>query len=230
MATTPHFTNAARHSALSVKATNPDLKLGIFTDVDLTDPLFDFVGRIATTGGRQKHLFLAQSPFDETLYLDSDTRVTASLADMFRLLERFDMAGASVRYRSSQRRLRKWRLDLPASFPQVNCGVLLYRTNEKIRDFFESWARGIDEGAFTRDQVPFRELLWLSDLRFHTLGPEYNTRSISISPFASKAPLPLILHIKDFHAKEAWKRMRARILLLPMRRRLAAGGHRHIID
>lgn len=230
VATSPHFTDAARQSALSVRATNPWLKVGIFTDQEISDPVFDFVGKIPQAGGRQKHLFLAQSPFEETLYLDSDTRVTGSLKDLFAVLERFEMAGASVRYRTSPRRQGAWRVPIPISFPQVNCGVLLYRNSDRVKAFFADWTKAINDGGFNRDQVPFREILWLSDLRFHTLGPEYNTRSIELWPFPTKRPLPLILHVKAFHAHEAWKRLAARILLLPMRRRLRIGGLRHELD
>ncbi|MDP4822944.1 MAG: hypothetical protein NWR47_03250 [Aestuariivirgaceae bacterium] len=172
-----------------------------------------------------KQEYLARSPFEETLYLDSDTRVTADLGDFFRVLERFDMAGASVRYRSSPRRLKKWRLALPLAFPQINCGVLLYRRHERVRNFFENWVAAMREGGFQRDQVPFREVLWLSDLRFHTVGPEYNTRSINISPFPSKLPLPLILHIKALHSESKLRRLAAHILLLPLKYRLRRAGH-----
>ena len=219
-----HFTKAAAEAARSVRASNPGLKLGIFTNVE-ADPIFDFTGPITSGAARCKHEYLAKSPFEETLYLDSDTRVTANLDDFFRVLGRFDMAGASVRYRSSPRRLKKWRLELPLAFPQINCGVLLYRLNEKTLEFFENWVAAIETGGFQRDQVPFREVLWLSDIRFHTVGPEYNTRSINISPLPSKLPLPLILHIKALHSESKLKRFAAQILLCPMKFRLRRAGH-----
>lgn len=219
-----HYTKAAADAARSVRASNPDLKLGIFTNVQ-ADPIFDFTAPILSDAARCKHEYLAQSPFEETLYLDSDTRVTADLGDFFRVLERFDMAGASVRYRSSPRRLKTWRQELPLAFPQINCGVLLYRQNETVRNFFQNWVDAIEEGGFSRDQVPFREVLWQSDLRFHTVGPEYNTRSINISPFPSKVPLPLILHIKALHSGSILRRIAAHILLLPLKYRLRRAGH-----
>ena len=151
--------------------------------------------------------------------------MTANLNDFFQVLERFDVVGASVRYRSSPRRLKKWRLELPLAFLKINCGVLLYRRNEKTLEFFAKWVAAIETGGFQRDQVPFREVLWLSDLRFHTVGPEYNTRSINISPLPSKLPLPLILHIKALHSESKIKRIAAQMLLMPLKLRLRRAGH-----
>jgi hypothetical protein len=204
--TTPHYTRAARRSALSVRSTNPDIGIGIYTDQHINDQLFDFIGKITEEGGRQKHLYLASSPFDETLYLDSDTLVTAPLDDLFNVLEKFEMAGASVRYRSSPKRNTNWQIKLPISFPQINCGVLLYKKSNEVNELFKQWSEAIHVGMFKRDQVPFREVLWKSKIKFHTLGPEYNLRNINFLASGRKVPLPLILHIKSFHAKAFWKR------------------------
>jgi hypothetical protein len=214
-----HYTAAAMQAAHSVALTNPWLKIGIFSDQDVTDPVFTFVGKILGDDSRRKHEYVGQSPFTNTLYLDSDVRVTGDLSDLFRLLERYEMAGAHVRYRSGPRRLVKNKLDLPQAFPQINCGVLLYRKCERVDALFQSWIDIYRNDGFTRDQVPFREALWQSDIRFYVFGPEYNMRNIPFWP--SKHPLPLILHIKAFHSRSALKRFGLNLLLLPVRRRLA---------
>jgi hypothetical protein len=216
--TGPHYTAAAVSAAFSVRATNPWLKLGIYSDQELDASLFHFVGKIDQAQSRQKHLYVARSPFYATLYLDSDVRVTSDLKDLFRLLERFEMAGAHVRYRSSEKRLKKFKLDLPRAFPQINCGVLLYKKCENVDALFRNWQELYREGNFTRDQIPFREALWLSNVKFYILGPEYNERNIPL-PF-SKKPLPLILHIHAFHSASRFKRLALHVCLWPTRLRL----------
>ncbi len=134
-----HYTAAAGDAARSVAQTNPWLKIGIFSDQDVTDPVFTFVGKIQGDDSRRKHEYVGQSPFANTLYLDSDVRVIDDLSDLFRLLERYEMAGAHVRYRSVPKRLRKNKLDLPQAFPQINCGVLLYRKCGRVDALFQSW-------------------------------------------------------------------------------------------
>ena len=213
-----HFTAAAGEAACSVALTNPWLKIGIFSDQDVTDPVFSFVGRIQGDDSRRKHEYVGLSPFARTLYLDSDVRVVDDLSDLFRLLERYEMAGAHVRYRSSPRRLGKYKLYIPQAFPQINCGVLLYRKCAAVDSLFQSWADLYREGGFTRDQIPFREALWSSPVKFFAFASEYNKRSVPLLP--SKDPLPIILHINALHSPSWFKRTWIHLLLIPVRSRL----------
>lgn len=215
-----HFTAAASEAARSVAAHNPDLPIGIFTDQGRADPVFGFVGHIGTGGGRRKVDFISQTPYEHTLYLDSDVRATGPLDDLFRLLDRFELAAAQVRYRSHPNRNKHWRLEIPQAFPQVNCGVLLFARTPRTLKLFADWGQAMTEGGFKREQVPFRELLWLSDLKFTTLAPEYNSRSLSYAFWPLKAPLPLLLHLKPLHSLKRWRRILQQIELMPTRARL----------
>ena len=219
-----HYTAAAAQAARSVAQTNPWLKIGIFSDQEVTDPVFSFVGKIQGEESRRKHEYVGLSPFSNTLYLDSDVRVIDDLSDLFRLLERYEMAGANVRYRSKAKRLRKNKLDLPQSFPQINCGVLLYKKCGAVDALFKLWNDIYVEGGFSRDQIPFREALWQSEVKFYAFGPEYNTRNIPIWP--SKSPLPLILHIHAFHAKSPARRFANQLMLMPVLRRVRRAQER----
>jgi hypothetical protein len=224
-----HWTEAATEAARSVATANPWLKIGIFTDQENVDPLFHFVGRIHQGESRRKHEYVGQSPFAQTLYLDSDVRVVGDLKGIFRLLERHEMAGAHVRYRSSPRRLGKYQIDIPQAFPQINCGVLLYKKCPAVDALFKSWTELYREGGFTRDQIPFREALWRSQVMFYVLAPEYNTRNIPLLP--SKNPLPVILHINALHSPSRLKRLLTILLLMPVRARLkhfAKYGHKPV--
>lgn len=209
------YTGCAVVAAHSVAKTNPDIPIAIFTDQTITDPVFLSVGRIENPHPRSKVDYLNSSPFEHTLYLDSDVRVVGNLEDLFRLLERFELAAAQVRYRFSLKRNRVWRHELPKSFPQLNCGVLLYRNTPGVVEFFTAWSNAFHKEGFTKDQVAFRELLWLSSIRFYVFGPEFNTRSLNYGILPTKQPQPVILHLQGFHARSRLRKLFERIRLLP---------------
>ncbi len=95
---------------------------------------------------------------------------------MFGILERFDIALAHGHQRHGTRQEIVWRQPIPQGFPQLNGGVILYRTSDDVKAFLESWREAYHTAGFKWDQITLRELLWLSDLRLYVLPPEYNVR------------------------------------------------------
>lgn len=69
------FVEEACRSAVSVKRCMPDIPISILTGVSVRSPLFDQVLAIKdqTHGPEDKIQYLTHSPYEETLYLDSDT-------------------------------------------------------------------------------------------------------------------------------------------------------------
>jgi len=211
------YTQCAIRAAYSVAKTNPTLPIAIFTDQTVADPVFTSVGQIDNPHFRSKVDYLNRSPFEQTLYLDSDVCVLDRLDDLFRLLERFELAAAHVRYRFSLKRQKTWNLELPKSFPQLNCGILLYRNAPDVTKLFNDWSKAFQSGNFKEDQIPFRELLWLSKVRFYVFGPEYNTRLLSYGVLPSKYPQPVILHLAAYHSQSRFWQFATKIRVLPTR-------------
>jgi lipopolysaccharide biosynthesis glycosyltransferase len=92
--------------------------------------------RVAEVGHiRAKLDLLAQSPFDESLYLDSDTRVVYDLRDVFDVLDRCDVAMCHdfARKRSTMAQLVPEYAAIPYAFPEFNGGVILYSRSEAAR-------------------------------------------------------------------------------------------------
>lgn len=113
---------------------------------------------------------LGRSLYSRNLYLDCDVMAEAP-ADIFGLLERFDIAVAHA-----PRRLSRWSRDLkiPESFPDFNVGLFLYRAG--LDDFFTRWLRNYRECPQPHDQTSFRKTVWETGVRVATLPPEYNRR------------------------------------------------------
>lgn len=205
-------TEAARQSALSVRATNPGLAVALFSDVAAPGDAFDRVLPIADPHIRSKVDYLPRTPFAETLYLDSDTRVLGRLDDLFDVLARFDLAIAQRSRVRPNRKRAQWRFEVPAAFPEHNGGVILYRSSPAALGFLEAWRAAYAEAGFGVDQITLRELLWSTELRFAVLPQRYNCRRHTWADhWFSRNAGPVILHTNRFHPTR----------YSPLRRRLA---------
>ena len=153
---------------------------------------------------RSKVDYLSRTPFDRTLYLDTDTVIFNRIVEIFGILDRFDVGLTHAHHRNSKDRLMHWETEIPNAFPEFNSGVVLYRKTDSVISFFESWSSSYKKAGFRHDQTTLRELLWLSDLRIATLPPEYNLRFLKYYFLWSKSEaVPKIFHLKQLHM--VWK-------------------------
>jgi hypothetical protein len=195
---------AAAQSAKSVRQTNPWLSIDIFSDCPVEEGVFDNVTPFQDGHLRSKIDFLAQSRFDRSLYLDSDTRVVDDLEPLFAVLDRFDIALAHGHKRNGSRQNVMWKEKIPEAFPQLNGGVILFRKANGVRAFLEDWQSAYHAANLKWDQVTLRELLWRSDLRLYVLPPEYNVRYAKyIDVWANDEATPKILHFASFYDEVA---------------------------
>ncbi len=180
-------------SAESVKAHNPGLAVCLMSDREEKSDAVDIFRRIIPAGKRAKVDYVSKTPFEQTLYLDADTIISGDLTPVFEALGRFDLA-ITQDFLHSQ----GWKADampeyaaIPYSFPECNGGVMAYNLNAKVKAFLAEWQRVYHEYKVKtkrQDQPSLRVALWNSDLRFHVLPAEYNTR-----PIANAARLDALL-------------------------------------
>lgn len=214
VATGSAHVDAARRSAASVRESNPGLAIAMFSDAAGPFDEFDRIETIPNPHARSKVDSLWRSPFAETLYLDTDTRVIGDLAPGFRLLERFDIAAVHVPRWYLPGYQRRWQHDVPSAFPQHDCGVVFYRNSASVAEFLRGWEAAYHSAGFAADQVTFRDLLWSSDVRLTALPEMYNTRRLrAFGKWLSSRPAPVILHMRRFHPtkRDPWKRLRRRL-------------------
>ena len=218
------YLDLAQRSARSLRALNPGHAIDLFTDLAPEPDLFDRVEAIPA-GPTAKLASLPCSRFDRTLYLDCDTLCLAPLGDLFDVLERFELAVAhDVR--------RTWSLiregtgeRVPYAFPQMNCGVLLYRRSEAMATFLRDWQVTYLAAGSARDQPSFRDVLWRSDLRFYVLPPEFNLRRVTeLDAWEPLDARPTILHSHRLlqHLRGAEVRLDDLAAILPEERRARA--------
>jgi hypothetical protein len=173
VATGEEFVNEAELSARTVQAVMPDIPIAIATDVEPTFD-FDYVIEISDPahGFVDKITNISLSPFDRTLYLDTDIYLDSDVSELFDLLDRFDIAVAHNHNREVYNPP-----GIPASFPEYNTGVIVYENDSRFAEFASDWADNHAEilaTVETHDQPSFRKTLFESDLQIATLTPEYN--------------------------------------------------------
>lgn len=134
----------------------------------------------APEGNFKKIPPLWSSPFEKTLFLDSDTYMCRDCSDIFLMLDRYDVAVAHDPWRSEYS--FEDGLGVPSVWPTFNTGVIGYRLTPRVQEFFHRWHaeylakfRALQEGSI-QDQPAFRFALYHSDLQVYVLPPEYNLR------------------------------------------------------
>lgn len=213
IATGERYVAAAIKAAESVREASPSLPIAIHTDRPDAIPrsLFSHVREVENGHARSKVDCLIHSPFERTLYLDTDVRVLEDISDLFRLLDRFDIALTHAHARNRRKTRQAWRIDLPDCFPQLNGGVILYRKNDAVLSFLSDWSSAYKEAGFKKDQVTLRELIWSSELRLYVLPPEYNIRYLRYLYFwGQEEARPRILHLRRLHDRGGSARSVAR--------------------
>ncbi len=214
------YLDLAERSAASLLARNPGMAVDLFTDQAGVSGQWSRVAPIPA-GVTPKLASLPQSRFERTLYLDSDTLVLAPLGDLFEVLDRFELALAHDVRRTSALIREGHRASPPYAFPQMNCGVMLYRRSAVMAAFLAEWQRRYAEAGRARDQVTFRDLIWESDIRFYVLPEEFNLRRVTL--LDAWEPLdvrPTILHSHRLlqHLRGAAGRLDSLAEILPQER------------
>lgn len=212
-ATGKKYIDSAIRAAKTVRKHSPTLKVHLNADwknypgyhFDQDPTPFTSVDSIENPHRRSKLEYLRKTPFDRTLFLDTDTAFASDITPMFELLDRFDIAAAHAHRRNYPLRLKPWRIELPQVFPQFNTGVLLYQSTPEVLEFMDNWWVAFQEAGFPQDQITFRELIWQSDLRIATLPPEYNVRYLKyLLIWKKREAAPKIFHLQLFHEGPFW--------------------------
>lgn len=177
-------------SVLSVRANMPEIPIIVVTDQTSMKQLDKLrlpnvhYKSIRETGGfswADKINGLAYSPYEYTLFLDTDTYVWKSLTGIFQLLEYFDVAVAHDPVREFGYNFGS----VPDSFPQFNTGVIGFKRSTGWFELLELWRQlhtqmlsSIDKpNTLFNDQNSFRLAAFRSTgTRIATLTPEYNYR------------------------------------------------------
>jgi hypothetical protein len=177
------FMKELTFSAESLKKYNPELHVTVFTDKPFECKFVDSVEIMEVRHLRPKIDYIKFTPYDQTIFLDTDTIINHSLDDLFGILEKYDMA--LVHDLARKRKKFKDTIPeygaIPYSFSEINTGVIAFKKNEKVIKLFEAWRENFYKyyQVVPWDQPSFRISVWNSDVTMYVLPPEYNVRSVA---------------------------------------------------
>ena len=176
-----NFIQELKFSAESVKKHNPDMHITVFSDREINCEFIDDVKTIEVRHMRPKIDYISQSPYEKTLFLDTDTIINHSLEDLFGILDKYDIALAHdlARKRKKFTNTIPEYGEIPYSFSEVNTGVMAFNKNKRVLDLFEGWRQRFYQyySIVPWDQPSFRISLWKSDVSLYVLPVECNIRS-----------------------------------------------------
>lgn len=190
-ATGLRFIAEACASARRVKELMPEVPIALASDVRPESNLFAHWIPIENPRGTfaDKIAPLAKTPFEQTVFLDTDTYLCEPVRELFDLLEHCDIAIAHAPMRITGS------VPVPASFPECNSGVVAYNINERTRSLFSNWEKCYAEQLASTgqpdDQPALRRALWESDVKLAVLPPEYNFR-FALPSFAGRGKVKIL--------------------------------------
>lgn len=134
------------YSAHSVRLFHPDIPITLYTDDEKQSEKFP--GNVVIINRdihplKIKVRCLSASPYENTLFLDTDTKVIKPINELFRLLETYDLCLANapnVDFKQKPQKLIDYIRD---GF--YNTGVILYKQTDAFKTFHLKWLTSILE-------------------------------------------------------------------------------------
>ena len=166
------FVKEAIFSAKTLKRHNPRLKTTLFTTFKgIKSKYFDQIVYHPPTMHPMKYkiIDMLSSPYDFTLYLDTDTMVTDKIYEIFDFLLIYDI-GFTHRVKAKWSKHPEF-IDY-IDFETIQTGFLLYRKNERVINFLKAWNEEMQKnpdneirsGLPTGDQATLNRLIKEKDL------------------------------------------------------------------
>ncbi len=150
---------------------DPNYKNEYFDIIIVADLVTDFYGKIVC---------MQKTPFQNTLFLDCDTFICSSVDHLFEGLDLFDMSLSPDRFYHDYGFIAQYnpayKIKYENVIVQYHCGIILYRMNEAMRNFFKDWERIHLEQKMKSDMLSFRDA-FIENVNKVTIFPlpfEYN--------------------------------------------------------
>ena len=185
-----HYFREALESIKSLKAVTPDAHVTVFLDRDFGDHggLIDNLEiREMDTSERMydgKVHHIADSPYDRTIFLDSDTYILEPMTPLFDLLDTYDLA--MVQAPGATRGTRREDGTLIEGHNLYNCGLMAFKKSTPTLKLFRRWNQLFDKQvpntgfmigySQRREQPAFALASYESDANIYTLNHCWNVR------------------------------------------------------
>lgn len=186
------YLQEAYDSAGSLRRVEPSCSITLVTGSQVQSPLFNHVilrphdpfleEKFDPLTWRLKWIY-HDSPYEKTLFLDSDTYVSEAVSSVFQILDQFDICIAPGPNMYATCSIAGERVPGLLAY---NCGVIAFRKNAITEDLFDRWFQIYQEkmrksaGNLPRDQagdqVSFVEAAMAAKARLYVLANTWNAR------------------------------------------------------
>lgn len=152
---------------------------------DIDRSLFDEVIFIENSKKKKfafKILAMMQTPFEKTLYVDTDALVIQSVDHIFQALNRFEI-GITIESTNHTVNEKVFPLKYHNVVPEWNSGILLYRKTENVLSLFRLWLKNLNDGIVkfnnSADMPYLREaFLSMPSIDYFILPNSYNLHGL----------------------------------------------------
>ena len=150
-----------------------DTPIAVITDSNIENKNFDIVMKCDDPkyGWSDKPNLIKRTPFDKTLYFDTDVYITEEVTEIFDLVDEYNIALAHEPARVTAKIE-----SVPDCFPEFNTGVFGFNNNSETQRLLREWNEIYQSRDETEDQPSLRKAVFESDISFSVLPPEYNCR------------------------------------------------------
>jgi hypothetical protein len=162
------YIDEAIYSAKTLKKYNPKLGTTLYTSIkNVESKYFDNIIYQEPIKHPQKYKVenMLKSPYDFTLFLDSDTEIKDNIEELFDFLLIYDIGVTNrVKCKWSANPIYIYYIDNQC----YNGGFLLFKKNKKVTTFINAWTKKMNKnkdeeikaGTQTGDQIPLNELFF----------------------------------------------------------------------
>lgn len=205
VATGTKYLKEAESSARSLKSKVTGANITLVTDKPYSSSLFD---NIILQGFESineeswkanliyKVIGISSSPYEKTVFLDTDTYVCEDFSELFDLLNFQDILICHGYYDKS---LINFEGKEIKSYTPYNTGVIGFRKSEALTNFLKKWRSTYEEEieTFWSDQPAFMKALLYFNLKVFTLHSIYNFR------FPQNLAIPDGESVKILHGRKS---------------------------
>lgn len=173
------YVKEAIYSAKSLRKQIPDAHITLFTNIKIEDDVFNQVN-IVEMSLRCKQKYFMESPYEKTVYIDSDTYINHDISDMFELLDKYELLSVNDYARKRHFPKIPEYMNIPYGFSEINGGIMAFKKCPNFQLFVDLWNKYYDKykSIMPWDQPSCRIALWESDIKMYLLPLEYNRRGL----------------------------------------------------
>jgi len=185
------YINQAILSAKITKSNiGSDINITLVTTEPVECPYIDQVKPVLDTDIESDRLIkqskvsgLLETPYEKTLYMDTDAYVIENVDEIFEMLETIDLALAIDPTEFGLRHLNMNPDDIPNCFPEYDTAVIAYKNKRNVQSFIQDWKTYHSDASIERDQVSFRATLFRNSekIKFSCLSKPLYNHSVALT-------------------------------------------------